>query len=258
MRPTIRSTIRNPMKKIIFPLIAILLLAIGLVGWRSPTYSKSGPPYANPNEDGPEGLTKCTKTIANQKLLMRTAWQKNLSDMMAQEKPASEMVDEGFESLRTYRCWLDYLCEAVMYSANRGVDENRNQAAGASGDSLRPLTEAEIELVPGCASPESLQIPETQIEYIPACRVGNEGTIEAANDNYVQCREMVEQDMSIAFIALEKTLKDNSSQQQIRPLRDKFTSIIMKMAAMKNHMAILKGQLEGLDLRLPCYAKKCD
>ena len=32
----------------------------------------------------------------------------------------------------------------------------------------------------------------------------------------------------------------------------------MKMMVMENHMGILKEEIESLDSRLPCYAKKCD
>ena len=83
------------MKKIFIPLIAILLLVVGLIGWHSTTYSVSGPPYPDPDQDGPGSLTKCTKTTANQIVLMRTAWQKNLTAMTAQEKPTSARTIVG-------------------------------------------------------------------------------------------------------------------------------------------------------------------
>ena len=259
------------------------------MGWKSLTYSL-GPPYPNPDQDE-INLSSCTKTTANQIYIMRDAWQKNLTAMMAQEKPASEMVDEGFESIRTYRCWLDYLCEAVLYSANADpkstlVNPDENPVNPASG--YRPLTSSrllvvgDIDGLPGCASSDKVQIPGTQIQYLRACQVGSTDTVLGAQGNYAECRDQVEKIFSCkkknenddpnnaipdnvcdpgkspAFIALQATLKGNSAQQVARPLRDKFSSILLKMAAMEGHMSTLVGQVESLDLRLPCYAEKCD
>ncbi len=265
MLAKIRIKIQNMMKKIFIPIIAFSLVLVSLVGWHASTYSASGAPYSDPDKDGPEkGLTACTKTTDNHIFLMRQAWQSNLTTMMDQEKPTSDMVDEAFESQRTYRCWLDYLCEAVMYSAN--VDpvqtQTENPTSIGTGEQIqRKLTTAEIDQVPGCAKPQDIQIPETQIEYMPACRARSAETdvvVQAAQGNYAKCREMVDRELSVSFIGLKKTLKNNSSQQQIRPLREKFSSIVMKMLAMEMHMAILKGEVESFDSRLPCYAKKCD
>lgn len=256
------------MKKALIPIIGIGLLLVGLVSWRSTAYSNV-PPYPNPNVDEPN-LSKCTKTTANQIYVMREAWKKNLAVMMDQEKPASEMVDEGFESNHTYRCWLDYLCEAVLYSANADPKSTlKDPQDSASG--YRALVSSrylgtmkgEIETVPGCAYSDKLEIPETQIQYIPACQVGakdaNDGkTIAIAQANYAECRRQVDQEAAFAFTALQATLKDNSAQQQVRPLRDKFSSIILQLHAMESHMTTLTNQVVSLDSRLPCYAAKCD
>jgi len=245
------------MKKIILPLIGIFLLSVGIFSWHSSTYGQA---------------MTCAKTIDSQISIMRAAWQKNLTVMMDQEKPASEMVDEAFEGISTYRCWLDYLCEAVLYSANADPKSTRLNPEDPNSK-YRALTAGrvfssagEIELVPGCAYPDSLGIPGTQIEYIPACRVGNENTGSAAQGNYSECREQVQRDFlgdkdltkSSAFIALISTLKNNSAQQLARPLRDKFSSILLQMNAMEGHMSTLVNQVVKLDSRLPCYAGKCD
>jgi hypothetical protein len=262
------------MKKIILLIIGTCVLLGGLLVSGSSTQSASNLPYPEPVQ-GEEGLSACQKTMANQIYLMRSGYSQNLNTLLAQEKPTSDMVDEAFEGLRTYRCWLDYLCEAVLYSSNADPD-----ATKYSGGKLSTL---EIDQVPGCAKPENIQIPGTQIQYIPACSASgqknlvNENTINLAQTNFADCHKLVEQDFadipqnpskkdvntfgkdqSPAFIGLEKALKANSADQEVRPLRDKFESILLKMQGMENHMTFLKEQIESLDARIPCYCEKCD
>ena len=74
------------------------------------------------------------------------AWSDNLDTLMGQEKPASEMVDEAFENMRTYQCWLDYICRAVQFSGY-GPPE----AAFGTG-----LTSTQLGVVPGCQAPEDM------------------------------------------------------------------------------------------------------
>lgn len=266
------------MKKLIIPITAILLLAFSLMGLGSGTQSASNLPYPEPVADE-EGLSACKKTMANQIFLMRSAYNQNLSDLLVQEKPTSEMVDESFEALRTYRCWLDYACYAVLYSAN--ADPKATESTGGK------LLSGQIQPIPGCAKPENIEIPGTQIQYVPACsatgetRADEKRTIEFAYGNYTDCKNLVERefgdylsvdrtakevdtfpkdamDRSPGYIALEKALKANSAEQQVRPLRDKFQSILLKMQGMEGHMTFLKEQLLSLDTRLACYCSKCD
>lgn len=262
------------MKKILIPLIAILLLAFSLLGWGSGTHSASNLPYPEPVQ-GEEGLSACEKTVANQIYVMRAAYNGNLSKLLTQEKPTSKKVDEGFEALRTYRCWLDYVCEAVLYSANADPKDTNNGA--------NKLVTGQIESIPGCAKPENIEIPGTQIQYLPACTVSggvnavDNRAVEEAYKNFTDCQSLVQQDFadippnpskkevstfgmdqSPAYIGLEKALKADSAEQQVRPLRDKFQSILLKMQGMEDHMTFLKEQVQTLDTRMTCYCPICD
>jgi hypothetical protein len=256
------------MKKYFVSIIAIVLLVVGLVATRSSTYSASDMPYKGPITDEP-GLSACKKTAVNTGYLMRKAWFQNLNELMAQEKPTSEKVDEGYESLRTYRCWLDYLCEAVLYSGQASEVATRKDPKNPN--SQRPLTKAEIRHIPGCVSPNGIEIPGVKLEYIPACGVGPNGTIVDANANFYDCQALVNREFSgdtgassldpgasLAFIALNNTLRADSADGEIKPLREKFTSILMKMLSMEDHMTTLKEQILTLDKKLPCYVDKCD
>jgi len=254
------------MKRIIIPIIAVTLILIGFVVTRSSTYSASGLPYPDLDPDPnkvPASSVNCVRSAANTAYLMRKAWTDNLNALLAQEKPTSEKVDDGYESLRTYRCWLDYLCKAVQYSGpaakSATLKDPKNPNSG-----YRPLTKGEISQVPGCASPNGMEIPGLQIQYIPACRVGNVDTVESTQANFSDCRKLVERefsgdpDTSLAFIALNNSLRMDSANGEIKPLKEKFSSILLQMLAMEDHMTSLKEQILTLDKKMPCYVGKCD
>jgi hypothetical protein len=258
------------MKKIVIPLIGFLLVLACVMGWRASTYSAADLPYSDP--DTPQdGITTCRMNVANQIYLMRQAWKKNLALLMDTQKACSEKVDESFEGLRTYRCWLDYECEAVLYSGNADPAATQD-----SGGAYRALRKSEIAPIPGCADPENIQIPDLKIQYIPACKAGRENTLQQTQANFSDCQAMVQQDFadipenpskkdvdtlnkgSTAYIMLQKSLNACSADQEIRPLRDKFESILTKLRGMEGHMTTLKEQLDSLDARMSCFCANCD
>ncbi len=261
------------MKKVLIPIIAIALILAGLVFARSSTYSASGLPYPDPTKDGPPPpkMSVCGKTAANIGYLMRKAWEKNLNSIIVQEKPTSEKVDDGYESLRTYHCWLDYLCEAVQYSGSASESATLKDTKNP-GSGQRPLTTGEINQVPGCTSPDGIEIPDMKLEYIPACKALDVNTVAETQTNYLDCRMLVEREFagdpngksdfdpsaSLAFITLNNSLRSDSADGELKPLREKFSSILLKMLAMEDHMTTLKEQVLTLDKKLPCYVGKCD
>jgi hypothetical protein len=190
--------------------------------------------------------------------------------MMTQEKPTSEMVDDAFESLRTYRCWLDYLCETVTYS-------------GLQDSGAREIRLPALDKLPGCMVPFNIEIiadgkPVTTLKYLPECNVEkNESTMKLIQTNLDICHNRVGREFgeipaggstaqaaeissntSSAYIALESTLKKNSAEQSVRPVAEKLQTILDKMGGMVDGMTLLKEQLLQFDKRLPCYIKKCD
>jgi len=83
------------------------------------------------------------------------AWSENLNKLTDQEKPASAMVDEAYENLRTYNCWLEYICRAVEYSSYAPPET-------AEGG----LTKKQIGVIPGCKAPEDLGIVTTWDSFV--------------------------------------------------------------------------------------------
>ncbi len=130
------------MHKKILTIIGCVTVTIGVLGWKLNSFSEQGSPYAKDCN-----YNACCIAYSEGMDTIKNAWNKNLSDMMNQEKPASEMVDEGFESLRTYQCQLEYTCRAVYYSGY-GTPES------AEGG----LTSAHLGVIPGCQAPEDLGV----------------------------------------------------------------------------------------------------
>jgi len=261
------------MKKFFIPIIGLVTILISLLAWNELTLSVSDVPYPNPGAK--ENPSACVQVVANEMTLMRNGWQENLDTMLDQEKPTSEIVDEAFEGLRTYRCWLDYLCEAVLFSGNADPLVMINQT---TKEPLQ-LTSEHVDKLPGCVAPETITIPGTNLHYLDQCNAqGSDLAITLANKNYEACRRLVNMDFSEledsgslttnqletfknnskAFIGLERALKVNNGEKKNRALQNKLTSILEKMLAMEGHMDLLKQHLFRLDAMLPCLATECD
>ena len=265
-------------KKISISILGVAILLSSFLLWRPSASTAEDLPYKPPLVNMPN-LSACAQSVANQIFLMRKGWQDNLKPMMDQEKPTSEITEDAFESLRTYRCWLDYLCETVLFSAN----QDDSKMAAYKGPNARPLEWTEIDrLSPhwfswsGCTFPGLVEIPTTTLKYLPECNVGNVDTAGKTQANLDMCHRLIHQelagvpegsspqaieafkDASPAYIGLERTLRMKSADQSIRPMQEKLTEILLKMQGMENHMGFLKNQIESLDKRLPCYIKKCD
>lgn len=254
---------RIAMKKSTFLITGILVLAIGLIGWQIPTNSQSNLPKPNPNS--------CLQSVENEIFLMRNAWNQNLESILAQEKPTSGKVDEAFESLRTYRCWLNYLCEAVLFSGN--ADKNV----------IKPGTKLDlthVDQIAGCISPNNLVIPNTQLKFMPLCQApaNSRNVLEEVQNNFTLCRQMMEIEFagtgsnnpqsasgvqastqqSGAFASLERALKTDSGNQKGRIIGNKLRSILLKMHGMEAHIIQLREQIEKFNMRLPCFINQCD
>ena len=264
------------MKKILIPIIGISVIMISLISWQSISYSQTNLPY--PNVGATAEPSVCLQSVANEMAIMRSAWDQNLRDMLNQEKACSAMVDEAFESMRTYRCWLDYLCETVFYSAQESPDRIR-RIEEETGMPFQ-VTSEHITSLPGCVDPENVEIPGSQLKFLEECRVYGHEWLTAAQTNYDQCRRLVNRDFSVldptkegsksskeveafknqstAFIAVERSLRACGGEKKNSALQNKLSSIIDKMLAMEGHMELLKANILKFDALLPCYSEKCD
>jgi len=258
-------------KRILIPIIGIAIIVVCIISWQTKSYSKLDLPYPEPfTSDNP---SKCVQSIANEIVNMKNAWNDNNQTLLKQEKPTSEMVDEAFEGMRTYRCWLDYLCETVLYSGN--ADPQKMQDDQSKGVSIGIY----LKRLPSCVSADKVILPGTKLKYMPYCKVveTSSAIVSDAVANYRQCRELVAaqfidpdiqaksssdvvqkiQKSSAAIVGLERALKTNSAGQKGLILQNKLSSIVTKLHDMEAHVNQLKEYMNKFDQKLPCYATKC-
>jgi len=155
------------MKKIYLTIASLILcVGYGVLSWDIVTYSE----VPNPSDSeyaGVCGVISLSENAApkteydmccidyNEALNAVTQdWQANLKKIADQEKPASEMVEDAYESMRTYNCWMEYICSAVHYSGYGPI-----QSALGTG-----LKEEHLGTVPGCQSPDNLRM-ESEYNY---------------------------------------------------------------------------------------------
>ncbi len=247
------------MKKILISIIAIAIAVIGVMQWNPKTYSQSNKP------------TNCSEATTNEINLMRAGWSENLQSLLAQEKPASKMVEEAFEGLKTYRCWLNYLCETVLFSGI-ALPEDMQILEGR-------ITRTQVGRLPGCSHIDQATIPGTELKYMPLCHIsesvsGRFSVIQANKDSCIKQvgREFSDfsaktdsaedaenfKNHSSAFVGLEAALKQASAKQRNQTFNRKMQSLLNKMTGMHGNMVFLREQINTFDSSLPCYAAKCD
>lgn len=81
-------------------------------------------------------------------------WDNSLQSLIDQEIAASEMVADAYESLRTYNCWLEYICRAVEFSGHAPIESVEPGENGVSTG----LTSTHLGVVPGCQPPEAMKM----------------------------------------------------------------------------------------------------
>lgn len=218
-------------------------------------------PYSRPNT--------CKQSIENEMFIMKSAWVANLQSLMNQSKPTSQKVDEAYESLGTYRCWLSYVCQAVTFS---GSYDGANLKNGQ-------LTSEHIQPIAGCLPPEKLEIPNTFIKHMPLCQIEASNTrLADIQANVDVCQQLLQfqfyktsdsdpkasdttkkvQQRSGAYIILERMLKTDNANQRGRTLAKKIDSISAQLLEMHSHMTLLREALHKFDSLIPCVINQCN
>ncbi len=294
------------MKKILITLTSFsVLIAIGVFSWSQMSRS------AIPDASNSKYAEKCSAKLSsaagdfieyNSCCLdyntaidaVETDWQSNLINLVDQEKPASEMVGEAYENVRTYNCWLEYICRAVQYSGYAPIESSLGTG----------LTSEQIGVVPGCQKPENLnfeseygafvesmkEVPilgvgiqanenyyvNTKMNFFPRCMSdannNNNPQISLANANFQGCKLAIEEKFgcseeednlkecltgSKAMAVMNRALKESNAKQKAGALESKLSTIVNKLNAMEEHVGYFSNFLEQLDSRFACYAKKC-
>lgn len=181
------------MKKFLYFITGVTIILIAPISWKAVTFSQANLPYPEIKPDSsPNGVSACTQSVANEITIMRNDWITNLKDNLDQEKPTSELVDGAFDSLRTYRCWLDYLCEAVYISSVAKKPGDVTQTEDPTTTQLNDQIVFSILEKAGCADAENVEIPGTEIKFMPYCIAGNvDETLSNVTKNYSNCRQLI-------------------------------------------------------------------
>lgn len=276
----------NMSKKIIL----IIGFVLSVTTWQLTTHSQEAQPskHAKKCENG-----QCCVAYSEGMDALEADWSKNLKTLLDQERATSSMVDEAFESLRTYRCWAEYLCSSVLYSGLNSV-ENLRLVDGT----FSSLTSDHIPQIPGCQDPEDIDLEDSwrtyidllkdipilseitnafyndKFSYLPQCTNSPNdpsGPAKAAT-NYTSCLDEVESrfvcddedsisecaSKNLALVQITTALQKNSANQKGAALENKLLSILGKMQSMENHVAYLKVKLGILDQRYACSPPNCD
>lgn len=152
------------MKKRTYLTLAVIVLTTcgGVFGWTKITSSNSTTPeeskFASTCSSGQGSDATYNRCCIDYNEAIDAAekdWQTNLNRLVDQQKPASQMVDEAYENLRTYNCWLEYICRGVEYSGYAPI-----QSSIGTG-----LTSDHIGRVPGCQLPENLKMDSNYNEF---------------------------------------------------------------------------------------------
>ncbi len=265
----------------------ILIIGIAFVSWNQMTHAQSADPEIS-NRCSDAGDVACCEQYNGAIEAVESDWEASLNILTGQERPASEMVDDAYENLRTYNCWLEYICRSVQYSGYAPIE------SGVAG-----LTSVHLGEVPGCQDAEDItlgtdyasfvdkmqKVPllatnNTRINYFPACQAGvsnNESAVNvvAVNTNFEACKATIERkfgcdpsaddfeacanglNQSTAIAVMETALKTSHAEQKASALENKLASIVTKMHAMETHLTYVYNFLSQLDQRLYCVAKKC-
>ena len=281
-------------KHLTFSLLAFTgLVLTGIFVAQDKTYSQD----LDPAIAAQCGKSACCTQYSQAIKAAEEDWQKNLQNLIDQEKPASEMVDDAYENLRTYNCWLEYICRSVQYS---GFGPIENVGTG--------LTTAHIGQAPGCQAPDELKmeahyssfvdelknepafgtsglnLSNDKINYFPSCMTdkNNENpVITKVNDNFEGCKKIIESKFGCSsdlpaeeFEAcvqgaegseknwtsatlMETSLKKAHADQRATALEQKLGDIVGKLNTMDENVTYLSNFLSQLDQRLACLAFQC-
>jgi hypothetical protein len=269
-----------PIKKIIIGVLFISISLSGLIGWKQLSYSQTTEvPIAEANKC--DAKDDCCITYQNDMKSVKTDWNRIFTDIRAQEKPASEITKDAFESIRSYECQLKYICSAVHYS---GV----NHPLSAIGTGL---TSSHMETIPGCQAPEEMNMSgawggfvetlreapligivgnilpgdlyqSAKINFIPQCMTNplfnNEmPSLILAETNYTECLNAVNDEMSLRILALRQGMNQTQTSQKARVLEKKLYKIINGMQGMQSSAVFMDTRLNSLASRYLCAPPKC-
>jgi len=261
------------MKKLL-PIVIIGLIAIPAVflSFPSKTSSKTQLTYSNVG-------ASCTQAWENGADALEEGWYSSLQNMVNQEKPTSQVVDDAYESLRTYRCWLQDLCKSVQWSGNQTVRNILQQKQNTA----KTLGSFALGNIPGCVDAEDVELPSTWADFqesisknpfynppaepgkfnmIPQCI--NSSQTKTIDDfisgvaEYQACKKYTEDSFSNRGVnILEDTLFTAAAEKKASAVESKIIDITKRLQGSQANAQLFKQDFIEFMNRLPCVLKSC-
>jgi hypothetical protein len=202
-----------------------ITIAIGILSWQLNTRSEFNSQFTDKcTPDGGEFADSCCIAYNEAIFNLEEGWKNNLNNLKDQEKASSDITGDAYENLRTYNCWLEYVCKAVLYSGIADPLSTRTELGTVgTGITSTHLKEAGIGTVPGCQDPEDMGLDDSwnnfidilndipivgelfpdnlyatnKIDFIPHCMTDNRGkntnpNLSRADANYEACKNELE------------------------------------------------------------------
>ena len=283
---------KSPMKnkKAISFIIGMLTMMTGMVLMSPHTKAAEGTPTIQEQCENSGNQTCCVDY--NMAIEAATQdWEANLLTLKDQKKPASEMVDEAYENLRGYNCWLEYICRSVQFSGYAPIE------SGIGG-----LSSEHLGIAPGCQMAEEMSLEmnfsnyvttlkntaagtldpdifynNNRINYFASCQTDRKNdnqnpSVEQLNNNFNRCKQTIELKFgcnaddpnlekclqeSKSVAVLEAALKNSHAEQKTRALEKKLGEIVTRLHTVEEHVTYMSNFLTQLDQRLACLAFKC-
>jgi len=162
------------MKRNILISIGITLTTLyGVLSWGIVAHSEPIGP-----DESVYGINKCSSDDGLNHMMccidyneamdaVKRDWDTSLQALIDQEIPASEMVADAYESMRTYNCWLEYICRAVEFSGRAPLASVKPSTNIEGGTPISTgLTSKHIGIVPGCQKPEDMKMEKEWDSFI--------------------------------------------------------------------------------------------
>jgi len=272
--------------------IIIIGFILSVTGWQLTTHSQE---TAESVHTAACSNDQCCITYREGLDALELDWARNLELLKDQPRSTSSMVDEAFENLRTYRCWAEYVCSAVLYSGLNSFKTVIRVDGSSSG-----ITSDHIATLPGCQPPEDIDLEAawndyidiqkalpifgdiseiyatSKFNFIPQCITSSDNReprgIQRAAENYGSCLTEVESRFNcdeddsanecaskkLSLIQVTTALQKNSANQKGAALENKLVSILSKLNGMESHLDYLKVKLSVLGQRYACAPPDCD
>jgi hypothetical protein len=214
----------------------------------------------------------CEAVMDNGFQALDKGWDQYVQNLLDQEKPVSSQVDDVFDSIRTYRCWMESFCKSIQVSASFPIQQGS-------------LSSDQLGTDPGCPDPEDMELPPIWSDFlatvkqgnstfiapnppgfamIPQCRANEADRINAVSDLYGECLAKIEARFRESskgtpeiLTKLQALMLGTATEKKTRALENKLIEVNQKLDSMFSRVVLLTQYIHEMFNRIPCTIKEC-